>query len=322
MKLVIQIPCYNEEEILPEAIGDLPEKIEGIDEIEILVIDDGSKDNTSKIARELGAKVVRHNINRGLATAFMTGLKTALSMGADIIVNTDADNQYKAEFIPNLIAPIAGHQADMVIGARPISTIDHFSPVKKVLQKIGSGVVRLASGTTVPDAPSGFRAYSREAAKKINVFSNFTYTLETIIQCGIKNIVIKSIPVDVNPPTRDSRLFKSTFSYVLKSFITISRIFLIYRSFRFLATVGSILFTTGLFFGIRFLFYYFFGDGTGHTQSLILAAILMIIGFQTGLIGIVTDLLAANRKLLEDIQFHQRHNSLDREEDESSSSRL
>lgn len=306
MKLVIQIPCYNEAEYLPTTIGDIPSKIDGVDEIAILVIDDGSTDGTAEVARSCGAMVVRHTKNRGLAAAFMTGIHTALAMGADIIVNTDADNQYRGECIPRLIRPILEKGADMVVGVRPIAEIAHFSWGKKVLQRIGSAVVRLASGTQVEDAPSGFRAFSREAALRINVFSDYSYTLETIIECGLKNLVVASVPISVNPPTRPSRLFRSTLSYIFRSITTIGRIFLVYRSFRFLAITGGIVFAAGFILGVRFIYYFSLGEGNGHIQSLILSAVLLIAGFQMFLIGIVTDLLAANRKMLEEIQYIQR----------------
>ena len=315
MKLVIQIPCYNEAQHLPATVADLPKKIDGIDEITVLVIDDGSADDTSAVARSLGAQVVRHTANRGLAAAFMTGLHTALALKADIIVNTDADNQYRGECIPDLVRPVLEKRADMVVGVRPITEIEHFSAVKKVLQKLGSAVVRLASGTQVEDAPSGFRAMSREAALRINVFSDYSYTLETIIQSGLKNIVIATVPVTVNPPTRPSRLFRSTFGYVMRSLTTIARIFLIYRSFRFLALTGGTIFGVGFILGLRFVYYLIAGEGDGHIQSLLLGAVLLITGFQTFLIGIIADLIAANRKMLEEIQYLQRKELLARHED-------
>ncbi len=318
MKLVIQIPCYNEEDSLPTTIADLPKKITGIDEIAVLVVDDGSTDDTAVIARSLGATVVRHTKNRGLAAAFMTGIHAALAMDADIIVNTDADNQYRGEHIPDLIRPVLEKRADMVVGVRPITRIEHFSLLKKVLQRVGSAVVRLASGTSVEDAPSGFRALSREAALRITVFSDYSYTLETIIQCGLKNLVVATVPVTVNPPTRPSRLFRSTIGYVWRSVLTIGRILLLYRSFRFLALAGGIIFTAGFVLGLRFLFYFFLGQGDGHIQSLLLGAVLLITGFQTFLIGIIADLIAANRKMLEEIQYHQRRSTLICRDEDSS----
>lgn len=309
MKLVIQIPCFNEQDTLPETIRDLPKKIAGIDSIELLIIDDGSEDGTSTVAKKYGAKVVRHPHNRGLAAAFSTGLDAALKMGADIIVNTDADNQYPGKEIAGIVAPIIAGKADVVIGARPISKHPHFSPVKKVLQKLGSWVVRTVSGTSVPDAPSGFRAFSRDAASRINIFSSYTYTLETIIQCGVKNMRVVSVPISVNSDTRESRLVKSIRSYIIKSILTIGKIILLYRSFRFFMLIGSLLFVTGSVLGLRFLFFYVAGGGAGHIQSLILAAVLMISGFQTILIGIVTDLVASNRKLLEEVRAFQRFHS-------------
>ncbi len=317
MKLVIQIPCYNEAEQLATTIADIPKTIPGVDEIAVLVVDDGSSDGTAEIARQLGASVVRHTKNRGLAAAFMTGLHTALSMGADIIVNTDADNQYRGECIPALIEPVLRKRADMVVGVRPVTEIRHFSALKKLLQRIGSAVVRLASGTSVEDAPSGFRALSREAALRIMVFSDYSYTLETIIQCGLKNLVVATVPVTVNPPMRPSRLFRSTAGYVWRSALTIGRILLLYRSFRFLALTGGIIFGAGFLLGARFLFYFLLGEGDGHIQSLILGAVLLIAGFQTVLIGIVADLVAANRKMLEEIQYHQRRAALTRSDEDS-----
>jgi glycosyltransferase involved in cell wall biosynthesis len=304
VKLIIQIPCYNEAETLGVALGCLPRSLAGIDQVEWLIIDDGSKDRTIEVAREHGVDhVIRHTRNMGLAQTFMTGLNACLERGADIIVNTDADNQYNAADIPALIAPILAGKADLVIGARPIESIEHFSPIKKLLQKLGSWVVRFASKTDVPDAPSGFRAMSREAAQKLVVFNNYTYTLETIIQAGHKNMAIASVPVSVNEDLRTSRLVKSIPAYIKRSIGTIVRIFVIYRPFRFFATVGGGLFAGGLFIGLRFLWYYLQGQGGGMIQSLILASILLVMGFQAFLVAFVADLIAANRRLLEDMRF-------------------
>ncbi|MCB2186236.1 MAG: glycosyltransferase family 2 protein [Deltaproteobacteria bacterium] len=304
MKLIIQIPCYNEEETLPIALAALPREVPGFDCVEWLVIDDGSRDQTAAVAAKLGVDhVICHPQNMGLAKAFMTGLDACLRLGADVIVNTDADNQYNADDIPALIAPILEGRYDMVIGARPIDTIEHFSFAKKLLQKMGSWVLRQASSTDIPDAPSGFRAISQAAAQQLVVFSKYTYTLETIIQAGYKDMAITSVPVRVNKELRPSRLMKSTPSYLSQSIVTIVRIFIIYRPFRFFATIGAILFTGGFLLGVRFLVKFFSGGGEGNLQSLILAAILTILGFQTILVAFLADLLAANRKLLEDIRF-------------------
>lgn len=278
MKLIIQIPCYNEAETLPVTLAALPRHVPGFDTVEWLVIDDGSTDDTARVARDHGVHhIVRHTCNRGLARAFLSGLDACLSLGADVIVNTDADNQYCADDIPALTAPILKGQADMVIGARPIETIRHFSPIKKILQRVGSGVVRVASKTSVPDAPSGFRAMSRAAAEQLMVFNDYTYTLETIIQAGQKNMALTSVPVRVNADLRPSRLVKSIPSYIRRSIVTIIRIFVVYRPFRFFASIGSFLFGLGFLVGLRFLWYYFIGEGYGHVQSLILAAVLLII---------------------------------------------
>ena len=304
MKLIIQIPCYNEAMTLSIALGALPRQVAGFSLVEWLVIDDGSDDRTSDIARECGVThIIRHAGNKGLATAFMTGLQACLQLGADVIVNTDADNQYNADDIPALTLPILNNQAEIVIGARPIGTIEHFSPIKKIFQALGSWVVRLASKTDIPDAPSGFRAMSRSAAQQLIVFNDYTYTLETIIQAGQKNIAITSVPIRINDDLRPSRLVKSTASYIRHSIFTIARIFIIYRPFTFFGTIGAALFLIGFFIGIRFLVHYLQGDGDGHVQSLILASALLGMGFQTLLIAFVADLLAANRKLLEDIRF-------------------
>lgn len=303
MKLVIQIPCYNEEKSLPVTLAALPQKIEGIDDIEILIIDDGSKDRTVEAARQCGVEnFVSMPHNCGLARAFVAGLNKALSMGADIIVNTDADNQYCADDIEKLVKPILDGDADIVIGSRPVAQIKHFSPLKKLLQKFGSFVMRVISSTDVEDAPSGFRAFSRNAALQLNVFDNYTYTLETIIQAKAKKLEIKCVPVNVNPEMRKSRLFKNMFEYVRRSMFTMLRMFIIYRPFRFFAILASVFLLAGGLIGLRFLWFYLNGSGTGHIQSLILSAILVITGVQIGVIAIVSELLAINRKLLEDIQ--------------------
>ncbi|MFK8398329.1 glycosyltransferase family 2 protein [Pseudomonas sp. BGr12] len=302
-KLIIQIPCFNEADSLPVCLAELPREVSGFTQVEWLIIDDGSSDATIEVARAHGVDhVVRHAGNKGLARAFMSGLDACLRLGADVIVNTDADNQYCAADIPALTLPILEHQADLVIGARPISAIEHFSPVKKALQRLGSWVVRVASKTDVPDAPSGFRAISRAAAQRMMVFSDYTYTLETIIQAGQKNLTVVSVPIRVNADLRPSRLVKSIPSYIQRSIVTIIRIFIVYRPFRFFGSIGIALFSVGVLIGLRFLWKYVSGDGEGHVQSLILAGALLGMGFQTLLIAFVADLLSANRKLLEDMR--------------------
>jgi len=301
MKLIIQIPCFNEESSLPITLSELPKTVAGFDIVEWLVIDDGSTDNTVEVAGDHGVHhVVRHVQNQGLAKAFMTGLDECLSLGADVIVNTDADNQYQGSDIERLVAPILAHEAEIVIGARPIDDTAHFSFVKKALQRLGSWVVRVVSGTDIEDAPSGFRAFSASAAQKLMVFNEYTYTLETIIQAGQKNIPICSVPIGTNADLRPSRLVRSVPSYILRSFTTIIRIFVVYRPFRFFMTLGSILFLFGVLIGVRFLWFYFADQSAGHVQSLILASVFLGMGFQTMLIAFVADLLAANRRLLEE----------------------
>jgi glycosyltransferase involved in cell wall biosynthesis len=305
-KLIIQIPCYNEESTLGTTLSALPREIPGIDVIEWLIIDDGSTDRTVEVALAHGVNhIVRLPRNRGLAKAFMTGLETCLQAGADIIVNTDADNQYCADDIPALIKPILTGKAEIVVGSRPIDKIEHFSSVKKYLQKLGSWAVRFASKTEIPDAPSGFRAMSREAAMKINVFDEYTYTLETIIQAGQKGMAITSVPVRTNKDLRPSRLMKGIPNYIKRSVFTIVRIFMTYRSFRFFAIPGVLSFTLGILLSIRFLFYYFTGYGRGHVQSVILAALLLGTGFFLCMTGLLADLISVNRKLLEDIKWRQ-----------------
>jgi glycosyltransferase involved in cell wall biosynthesis len=304
MKLIIQIPCYNEAETLPVTLNALPREVPGFSVVEWLVINDGSCDNTEETARGHGVDhIVTFTNNQGLARAFLAGLDAAVKLGADIIVNTDADNQYVAADIPALVAPILAGKADVVIGARPIDNIGSFSPVKKFLQKVGSAVVRFVSKTDIPDAPSGFRAMTREAAMRFNVFNDYTYTLETIIQAGQKGIAISSVPVRVNRAIRPSRLVKSISSYLRKSLVTIVRIFVVYKAFRFFMSVGLTVLSLGLIVGIRYLYYYATGDGAGHVQSLILASILLGVGFQTMLTAFLADLLAVNRRLMEDVQY-------------------
>jgi glycosyltransferase involved in cell wall biosynthesis len=303
MKLIIQIPCLNESETLRVTLDALPREVVGFDTVDWLVIDDGSTDDTVAIAKAGGVDhIISHTRNRGLARAFMTGIDACVRLGADVIVNTDADNQYNADCIPDLTAPVVAGTADIVVGARPIRTIEHFSPVKRSLQTLGSWVVRIVSRTQVPDAPSGFRAISRDAAMELIVFNDYTYTLETIIQAGQKDMAITSVPVTVNEDLRPSRLFKSTRTYIQRSIGTIIRIFVVYRPFRFFATIGVVLFGLGTIIGLRFLVLLMMGDGGGNVQSLILAAILIIMGFQSILTAFVADLLSANRKLGEDIR--------------------
>jgi len=303
-KLIIQIPCYNEADTLPATIADLPRTIDGIDEIEILVIDDGSTDGTAAVARELGVDhIIRLTKNQGLAAAFARGLETSLQKGADVIVNTDGDNQYRGEYVRDLVIPILEGEAEMVVGDRQIDTIQHFSVVKKILQKIGSRIVRWASNTEVPDATSGFRAFSREAAFRLSVFSEYTYTLETIIQAGKKGISITSVPVETNEVLRESRLIRSTFQYVISSGVTITRIFLMYEALRVFLALSVIPLLCGLFLLGRFVYYYIIGDGQGHIQSIIVATILMVLGFMTILIGLLGDLIARNRTLNEEIYY-------------------
>ena len=306
-KLIIQIPCYNEEATLGVTLSELPRELPGVDRIEWLVIDDGSRDRTVEVAKACGVDhIVSLPTNQGLAKAFMAGLEGSLKAGADIIVNTDADNQYCAADIPKLIEPILLGQAEIVIGERPITEIEHFSPTKKILQKLGSWVVRLASKTNIPDAPSGFRAFSREAAMQLNVFNQYTYTLETIIQAGQKGMAITSVPIRTNGYLRPSRLVKSIPVYIQRSIFTIFRIFMTYKPLRFFLILGAIPFTIGFGLGLRWLIYFLMGTERTRIPSLILAAILMLMGFQLWILGLVADLMAVNRKVLEEIQLRMR----------------
>lgn len=310
MKLIIQIPCFNEAETLTTALNDLPKQINGIDKIEYLIINDGSKDNTVEIARRWGVHyVVNFKRNKGLAKGFMAGLEACLKNGADIIVNTDADNQYCGADIEKLVRPIIEGKTDIVIGERPIDSTEHFSTLKKKLQHFGSWVVRKASKSDIPDAPSGFRAYSREAAMRLNVVNEYTYTLETIVQAGRDKIAMTSIPIHTNPELRSSRLFNSMFDYIKKSMLTIIRAFIMYKPLRFFSILGSLPMLLGIGLGIRFLIYYSIGNGDGHIQSLVLASLLIMIGVQTVIVGLQADIIAANRKILEDVQYHVRRMS-------------
>jgi glycosyltransferase involved in cell wall biosynthesis len=322
MKLIIQIPCFNEAETLEVTLNDLPKHIDGIDEIEYLIIDDGSHDNTAEVAKKWGVHyVVRFRRNKGLAKGFMAGLDACLKNGADIIVNTDADNQYCGADIETLVRPILDKKAHIVIGERPIDDTEHFTPLKKKLQHFGSWVVRKASKTTIPDAPSGFRAYSREAAMRINVINDYTYTLETIVQSGREKMAVMSVPIRTNPELRESRLFHSMWGYIKKSMLTIVRTYLMYRPLYFFFMLGSILALVGIGFFVRYFVFFCSGEGGGHLQSLILASTLLIVGFQTIVVGLLGDVISANRKILQDVQYHVRKMDYSRQEceDEKSS---
>lgn len=315
-KLIIQIPCYNEEETIAITLKELPREVPGFDRVEWLIIDDGCRDDTVRIAKEHGANhVVSFTKNRGLAKGFLAGLDACLRLDADVIVNTDADNQYLAADIPKLTQPIVEGQADIVVGARPIQEIAHFSPIKKALQKLGSFVVRRVSKTKVKDVTSGFRAMSRDAAMRLNVFNEYTYTLETIIQAGQKNMAVISVPIGTNADLRPSRLLKSIPSYIRKSVVTIFRIFVVYKPFRSFFSIGLTIFSVGFLLGLRFLGYYFADGGGGHIQSLILASVLLGIGFQTILVAFLADLLSVNRRLLEDVQYRLKKQQFNRQLD-------
>ena len=309
---MIQIPCYNEEHTLPATVRDIPRKIDGVDQVEVLIIDDGSMDRTVHVARELGVEhIVRNKRNKGLARSFLTGLDASLRLGADIIVNTDGDNQYKGQDIPRLIEPILKGEADIVIGDRQTDKISHFSSTKKKLQKVGSLVVRILSNTDVPDVVSGFRAFSREAAMQTNVVSYYSYTIETVIQAGKKEMAITSIPVGTNPKTRESRLIQSIPKFLESSLTTMIRMYTMYQPLRAFFYLGCMCLLCGLIPSIRFLFYYFSGQGEGHIQSLILAAILFLIGFQVLVIGLVADVISFNRKLIEETLLRVRRIEFD-----------
>lgn len=313
MKLIIQIPCLNEERTLPETLADLPRRIDGIDEIEWMIIDDGSTDRTAQVAREHGVHhIVRHSTNKGLAAAFQTGLNAALRRGADIIVNTDADNQYPGAAIPELVRPIVENGVDMVIGDRQTSTIEHFSPTKKLLQRIGSRVVQHVSNTDVPDAPSGFRAFSREAALRLNIITDYTYTLETIIQAGHKNLTVLHVPVTTNAKTRESRLIKSNWRYVLRSAATIMRLFLLYMPLRTFAYLALPFLLVGGGLWVRYFVLWLAGETArgSHIQSVTVGGALLLLGFFVFVIGLVGDLIAINRRLHEETLYYVKQAAL------------
>ena len=311
-KLIIQIPCLNEAATLPATLADLPRAIPGIDVIEVLVIDDGSRDGTSEVARACGVDhIVRLRRNKGLAAAFQAGVDACLKAGADIIVNTDADNQYAGSEIPRLIEPLVRGEADICIGDRNIAELEHMSWRKRQLQRLGSWVVRQVSNTSVPDTTSGFRAYTREAALRMTIVSEFSYTLESIIQAGKKRMAVAHVAVATNPRTRESRLFDSAFSYVKRSAATIVRIYAMYEPLKVFTYIGLSVFGVGFAVSLRFLYDYFTVGGFGHLQSLILSAVLMIVGFQVLLIGLVSDMISGSRKLLEDLVYRVRTLELD-----------
>ena len=304
--LVIQIPCHNEEEILPRVLADLPKAVPGVSRIITVVIDDGSTDRTAAVARTAGAEVVSLPVQRGLARAFLAGLDRAVALGADVVVNTDGDHQYRGEDIAALVAPVLDGRADLVVGARPVSAIASFSPMKKLLQRLGSAATRIVSGTAVEDAPSGFRAMSREAAMRLHVFNRYTYTVETIIQAGRKGMRVISVPVQVNTATRPSRLVRGSGSYVARQLNVMVRVFMTYKPFRFFAVPGIIVGALGTLLLLRFLWFYITEGGAGHIQSVIIGAMMSGVGLFLVVIGLLADLIAVNRQLLEDVEWRIR----------------
>jgi len=300
MKIIVQIPCLNEEETLPQTIHDIPRDIEGVDRVEILVLDDGSTDRTADVARELGVDhVISNSKTQGLARTFRKGIDACLHLGADIIVNTDGDNQYRGQDIPRLIAPLIAKKADIVVGDRQTNTVPHFSWRKKLFQRFGSWVVRYLSGLDIPDAVSGFRAISRDAAIRLNIISPFSYTIEMLIQAGKKHMAVASVPIGTNPKTRESRLFKAAPEFIERSLSTMIRMYAMYQPLRVFFLIGSVITLIGIFPIIRFLYFYFTEGGFGHLQSLVLGGVLVIIGFITLVIGLVADLISFNRQLIE-----------------------
>ena len=314
MKLIIQIPCFNEAEALPATVQALPRQLEGIDELQYLVVDDGSSDQTAEVARQIGVHhVIRQSSHAGLATSFVTGLEACLKLGADLIVNTDADNQYQAQDIPKLIAPILAGKADIVVGDRGVASLANFTPTKRLLQRMGSWVVSRASGINIPDATSGFRALSRRAALRTLVLSDYTYTVETLIQAGAQNMAVLYVPIRTNPQTRPSRLMRSIPEYITHSGKTIIRSYTMYRPLHVFSTISVAMVLVGMVGVTRFLYYFFGGQGSGHIQSLILSAIFLIVGFQVFLIGLLADLIGFNRKILEELLFRIRRMEVERD---------
>jgi glycosyltransferase involved in cell wall biosynthesis len=307
MKLIIQIPCYNEAESIAHTLSLLPRQMDGVNQIEYLIVDDGSSDATVEVARAAGAHhIIRMPHHAGLAAAFITGLDASLKLGADVIVNTDADNQYDAGDIPLLVKPILSGQAELVVGDRGVATLENFSPLKRKLQSIGSRVVSQAAGMVIPDATSGFRALTRDVAFRTMVLSEYSYTLETLIQAGHQHTKVAFVPIRTNPPRRPSRLMRGISDYLKNSTITIVRSYAMYRPLRVFTSIGILLLGLGFALGVRFFIYYLQGVGGGHIQSLILAAVLSIVGFQTLLIGLLADLIAFNRKILEEMLYRLR----------------
>jgi glycosyltransferase involved in cell wall biosynthesis len=313
VKLIIQIPCYNEAKTLPKTFNDLPRELPGIDKVEFLIIDDGSTDETVKVARGLGVDhIIQQPRHVGLANTFKTGLEACLKRHADIIVNTDADNQYHAGDIGKLLEPILNSQADIVVGDRSVGNVPSFSPLKRFLQRLGSWVVSRAALIAIPDATSGFRAYTRKAAQRTLVLSSYSYTLETLIHAGAIGLAIEFVPIRTNTPTRPSRLMKNNFQFIGNAISSILRAYVLYRPIRFFFGIGGVMLIAGLGLGIRFIYFYLNSQGSGHVQSLILAAVLLIVGFQTLLIGMLADMMSANRKIMEDVLF--RLKSVDTDE--------
>lgn len=311
MKLVVQIPCFNEEKTLPLVLSEIPKKIEGIDKIEIQIIDDGSTDKTVEVAKKFGVdRIISHKINRGLGISFSDGVEAALKAGADILVNTDGDNQYPGKYISDLVKPIISEEADIVIADRQTKTVKHFSSNKKKLQSLGSSMVRYLSGTGVPDAVSGFRAYSRKSLMELNVLTKFSYCIDTIVQAGKKGLKVVSIPIEINKPTRESRLFKNTLEHVRKSSVNLLRLFAIYEPFKTFLIIGSLLAIPALFFMIRFIYFYLFipSEARGHIQSLVFGSAFMVASVQMLALGILADLISVNRNLMEKILKNQKNN--------------
>lgn len=320
MKLIVQIPCFNEEKTLPQTVKDIPRDIAGIDAVEILIIDDGSTDQTVEVAKAIGVDhIVYNHRNKGLAVSFMAGLDACLKAGADIIVNTDGDNQYQGSSIPDLIAPILAKEADIVVGDRKTDDIQHFSLVKKFLQKLGSWVVRRLSGTTIPDAVSGFRAFSRAAALRTNIVSTYSYTVETIIQAGNKKLTIASVPVRTNRKTRESRLVKSIPRFIINQLNTMIRMYIMFKPLRVFFAIGCLFVITGLIPSIRFLYFYLNGAGGGHIQSLIFATVMFFVGFQVLVLGLLGDVISFNRKLIEETLTRVREIELENHKKDSES---